>query len=124
MIIIDILRKCKLNFNALFRIPRTRQVRPKIIKETVSIDNSPKPEKEISVRLPWMDDEEELKRKRTPPRIIRQTIAAESKPREVDVTTFDIDPDSEQSDQIIVIGLDETGQQPSEEQLTAIIQVL
>lgn len=76
------------------------------------------------MRLPWMEDEEELKRKRTPPRIIRQSIAAESKPREVDVTTFDIDPDSEQSDQVIVIGLDETGQQPSEEQLTAIIQVL
>lgn len=90
----------------------------------MGIDDSAKSEKEINVRLPWMDEDDEMKRKRTPPRIIRQTTASDSKPKEVDVSTFDIDPDSEQSDQVIVIGLDETGQQPSEEQLTAIIQVL
>ena len=107
----------------ILRIPRTRQVRPKLNKEAACIDNSPKPEKEINVRLPWMDDDDELKRKRTPPRIIRQTGSSESKPKEVDISAYDLDPDTEQSDQVIVIGLDETGQQPSEEQLTAIIQV-
>lgn len=71
-----------------------------------------------------MDEDEDLKRKRTPPRIIRQTVTAEPKPKEIDVSAYDLDVDSEQSDQVIVIGLDETGQQPSEEQLTAIIQVL
>lgn len=71
-----------------------------------------------------MDEDEDLKRKRTPPRIIRQTVMAEPKPKEIDLSAYDLDVDSEQSDQVIVIGLDETGQQPSEEQLTAIIQVL
>lgn len=71
-----------------------------------------------------MDEDEDLKRKRTPPRIIRQTVTAEPKPKEIDLSAYDLDVDSEQSDQVIVIGLDETGQQPSEEQLTAIIQVL
>ncbi len=70
-----------------------------------------------------MDEDDDLKRKRTPPRIIRQTTATEHKPKEVDISAYDLDPDTEQSDQVIVIGLDETGQQPSEEQLTAIIQV-
>ena len=37
---------------------------------------------------------------------------------------YDVDMESEeQAEQVIVIGLDESGQQPSEEQLTAIIQV-
>lgn len=106
----------------IYRIPRARQVKPKVNKEVMGIDNPVKPEKEISVRLPWMDEDDELKRKRAPPRIIRQTASSESKPKD-DVATFDLDPDTEQSDQVIVIGLDETGQQPSEEQLTAIIQV-
>lgn len=69
-----------------------------------------------------MDEDDDVKRKRAPPRIIRQTPSVESKPKD-DVTTFELDPDTEQSEQVIVIGLDETGQQPSEEQLTAIIQV-
>lgn len=70
-----------------------------------------------------MDEDDEIKRKRAPPRIIRQTASSfEPKPKE-EVPTFELDPDTEQSDQVIVIGLDETGQQPSEEQLTAIIQV-
>ena len=70
-----------------------------------------------------MDEDDELKRKRAPPRIIRQTAnSVEAKTKE-DASAFDLDPDTEQSDQVIVIGLDETGQQPSEEQLTAIIQV-
>lgn len=71
-----------------------------------------------------MEEEDDLKRKRMPPRIIRQTVHQESKPKDTDVSAFDIDPETEQSDEIIVIGLDETGQQPSEEQLTAIIQVI
>lgn len=83
-----------------------------------------------------VEEDEELKRKQRvpPPRIIRQqntTIAntgtpAPSSSRSAKLIADDIDADSEVVDepgQVIVIGLDETGQQPSEEQLTAIIQV-
>lgn len=77
------------------------------------------------MKLPWMeDDDDEFKKKRNPPRIIRQPAGADSggaKPKETD--DFEFDAETEQADQVIVIGLDETGQQPSEEQLTAIIQV-
>lgn len=117
-------------------MPRARQAKVKS-KESVGIDNLIKsePKSEISVRLPWMveeESEEELRRKnRTiPPRIIRQNSSIKS---DVTPTNTKIHEDEEigadeelveDSGQVIVIGLDESGNQPSEEQLTAIIQVI
>ena len=106
-------------------MPKARQMRSKASKEASNvIDQEAQPEKEITVRLPFMSAEpEEPKRKRialppSQPRIIRKTEV-----KREDEDAYDIDMESEQADQVIVIGLDESGQQPSEEQLTAIIQV-
>lgn len=111
-------------------MPKARQMRSKVSKEASNtIDQQPRPEKEINVRLPFMSAEpEEPKRKQrlvlptAQPRIIRKSdVKKEMKDEEEDA--YDIDMESEQAEQVIVIGLDESGQQPSEEQLTAIIQV-
>lgn len=80
-------------------------------------------EKEISVRLPWMEDEEDLKPKRPPPRIIRQPAPSQDHKLKDDLSQYDLDPDTEQAGHVIVIGLDEISH-PSEEELTAKIQVI
>ena len=92
-------------------------------EEPVSIDSPVKSEPAINVRLPWMDDDEDDERKKSQTaRIIRpsQEIASASKSSKFQEEEEEMEQDSTQ---VIVIGLDETGQQPSEEQLTAIIQV-
>lgn len=63
------------------------------------------------------EETEDGKRKRMP-RIIRQGFGEAQKNR-----PDAANDESEEHEQVIVIGLDKTGQQPSEEQLTAIIQV-
>lgn len=73
-----------------------------------------------------MEEEEELKPKRPPPRIIRHpgpSLEHSAVKVKEETSAYDLDPDSEQTGQVIVIGLDEIGQQ-SEENLAAKIQVL
>ena len=105
--------------------PRTaRHYRSKTTKEKTSTSHLVQTNKDVSeqpLRATGEEEEnegeeEEAKRKTRMPRIIRQTLAETQK------TRFDVA--EEEEEQVIVIGLDKTGQQPSEEQLTAIIQVL
>ena len=70
-----------------------------------------------------MEEEEELKPKRPPPRIIRHPGPSLDHSAKAKEDAYDLDADAEQTDQIIVIGLDEIGQ-PSEEDLAEKIQVL
>lgn len=112
-------------------MPKPRQNRSKTPKDgSTNIDQPVRPDKEISVRLPFMSAEpEEPKRKRVvlpaqpQTRIIHQSnVKMEYKNEEEAYDDIDMESE-EQAEQVIVIGLDESGQQPSEEQLTAIIQV-
>ena len=118
-----------------FSSPRTRQIRTnnRAVKDGVSVDQSTvtvggiEP-KDVSVQ-PLANPAEE--REKRLPRIIRQhgnsvetsktRLTAEAR----DTCALDEDEEEEidSAEQVIVIGLDETGKQPSEEQLTAIIQV-
>jgi hypothetical protein len=116
----------------MFSSPRTRQIRTnnRAVKDGVSVDQSTvgTEPKDVSVQ-PLANPAEE--REKRLPRIIRQygnsvetsktRLAAESR----DTSALDEDEEEEidSAEQVIVIGLDETGKQPSEEQLTAIIQV-
>ena len=78
----------------------------KDIDQSPQFDNNETEEEMEDGKRKWM------------PRIIRQSIGEAQKNR------FDAGNDeSEEHEQVIVIGLDKSGQQPSEEQLTAIIQV-
>ena len=110
-------------------MPKPRQNRSKIPKEdSTNIDHPVRPDKEISVRLPFMSaDPEEPKRKRVVLPAQSQTRVIHQSNVKMELSegdAYDVDMESEeQAEQVIVIGLDESGQQPSEEQLTAIIQV-
>ena len=74
---------------------------------------------ELDLQSQQTEDEEELRRKSRMPRIIRQASGEASKVRQ----DLRLDDSEMEQGQVIVIGLDQTGQQPSEEQLTAIFEV-
>lgn len=128
--------------NVFCSSPRLRQARlrfptkdPLADTENIAAASAAAPDKEMQnvqkqePQLPRLttsaaarDEEDDEKRKRLP-RIIRQ-----SAPGPVDTAKLRSAPVNEikeevECEQVIVIGLDETGKQPSEEQLTAIIQV-
>jgi len=107
----------------LISSPRARQYRSKINKDMTTAIQLVSVNNDMIDQIPQTDtkeieeETEDGKRKRMP-RIIRQSFGESHKHR------FDVDNDEcEEHEQVIVIGLDKTGQQPSEEQLTAIIQV-